>query len=209
MASSGESHYSSLEVDALREAGNIGVGRAATVLSQILAARVEMAVPRAEIREVWDALELAGGAEQLVAALYLRFGGQWKGSLILFFDEEAVESLLSRMLCRPVSPLLELNELEKSALEELGNMLLANFLAALSELSGLYIRPKVPSLALDMAGAILQEIMAQTGQKSDRALLITTELVESEGGARGHILILPDARQLEVLLTALGVERRA
>ena len=198
----------SLELDALREAGNIGAGRAATVLSKILATRIEMTVPKAQIREVWDALELAGGAEQLVAGLYLRFSGQWRGSLLLFYSQEAVASLLGRMVGGQVSPLLELNELERSALEELGNILLANFLSALSELSGLYIRPMVPTVAIDMAGAIIQEVMAASGEQSDHALLITTELVEAEGGARGHLLILPDARQLEVLLEALGVEAR-
>lgn len=201
--------FSSLEVDALREAGNIGAGRAATVLSKILATRIEMTVPQAQIREVWDALELAGGAEQLVAALYLRFSGEWRGSLLLFFNQDAVASLLGRMVGKKVNPLLELDELERSALEELGNILLANFLSALSELSGLYIRPKVPTVAIDMAGAIIQEVMAQTGEQSDHALLITTELVELGGGASGHLLILPDARQLQVLLAALGVKARA
>lgn len=198
----------SLELDALCEAGNIGAGRAATVLSKILATRIEMTVPQVQIREVWDALELAGGAEQLVAALYLRFGGQWRGSLLLFYNQEAASSLLGRMVGGQVSPLLELTELERSALEELGNILLANFLAALSELSGLYIRPMVPTVAIDMAGAIIQEVMASSGEERDHALLITTELVEAKGGARGHLLILPEARQLEVLLEALGVEAR-
>ena len=201
--------FSKMEMEALREAGNIGVGRAAIVLSQVLATRVEMTVPQAQIREVWDALELAGGKEQLVAALCLRFCGQLKGSLLLMFDEEAAASLLERMLNKPISPLLELDELECSALEELGNMMLANFLTALSEFSGLYIRPMIPLLAIDMAGAILEEILVQTGQNYDHALLITTDIVESVGGAQGHILILPEARQLEVLLKALGVGRGA
>jgi chemotaxis protein CheC len=201
-------NYSSLEVDALREAGNIGIGRVATVLSKILATRIEMTVPQAEIRQVWDALELAGGAEQLVAALYLRFQGEWRGSLLFFFDQDAAESILSKIMVGKKSPLLELGELERSALEELGNILLANFLTALSELSGLYIRPKVPTMAIDMAGAIIQEVMTLTSEYSDHALLITTELLEAEGEARGHLLILPDARQLQVLLSALGVEAR-
>ena len=67
----------------------------------------------------------------------------------------------------------------------------------------------IPLLAIDMAGAILEEILVQTGQNYDHALLITTDIVESVGGAQGHILILPEARQLEVLLKALGVGRGA
>ena len=120
--------------------------------------------------------------------------GQLK-SLLLMFDEAAA-SLLERMLNKyRLLGWMSWN----AALEELGNMMLAIF-SLPSRVFGLYQADD--STDHRYGGAITGNI----GATDRTTIALTTDIVESVGGAQGHILILPEARQ-QVLLKALGVGR--
>ena len=74
-----------LQLDAIREVGNIGAGHAATVLSQLLNTKVSMSVPQVNILPLADACDFVGGPEQPMVGVYLRiFGGAPSKMLYLF-----------------------------------------------------------------------------------------------------------------------------
>jgi len=52
-----------MQLDAIREVGNIGAGHAATVLSQLLKQRVSMTVPQVNILPLNEACNVVGGLE--------------------------------------------------------------------------------------------------------------------------------------------------
>ena len=57
-----------------------------------------------------------------------------------------------------------------------GNILAGSYLTSLSTFTGLTFVPMVPALAVDMAGAVLDYVLAEFGQVADQVLLIETEL---------------------------------
>ena len=54
-----------MQLDALREIGNIGSGNAATALSEMLNRQVDITVPQIGILEYAEVTESLGGPEQL------------------------------------------------------------------------------------------------------------------------------------------------
>ena len=54
------SHYTEMQLDALRELANIASGTAATALSQMLGREIELSVPRALALPLADAVDAAG-----------------------------------------------------------------------------------------------------------------------------------------------------
>ena len=61
-----------LQIDVLREIGNIGAGNAATALAKMLNKKVDMDVPKVKILEFKDVNEILGGAEILVVGILLK-----------------------------------------------------------------------------------------------------------------------------------------
>jgi len=79
---------SNLQVDALREIGNIGAGNAATALAQMINTRIEMNVPNVSILEFNKVPELIGGADTYVVGIYLTVSGSAPGSIVFLIPVE-------------------------------------------------------------------------------------------------------------------------
>jgi len=67
--------YNAVQLDALRELSNMGVGTAATALSQMLGQEVDLTVPRALALPLADAVEAAGPPEQIVTGVVIPIVG--------------------------------------------------------------------------------------------------------------------------------------
>jgi chemotaxis protein CheC len=66
--------------------------------------------------------------------------------------------------------------------------------------------PTVPSLSIDMAGAIMSYGLLQFGQMGDQALLIDTKFLEGDNEVQGHFFLIPDPDSFAIIFEALGVE---
>ena len=110
-------------VDALREFSNIGVGHAATALSQLIGKPVSMRVPRVNITPFRRVPQIVGGAETLVAGIHFRVMGNVTGDILVVFPEECARMLMELLLGEPVPAGGEWGEKAASALTEIANIL--------------------------------------------------------------------------------------
>src|SRR5689334_9583012 len=130
-----------LELDALREVGNIGAGRAATALSQMLARPVHIDVPKASIVRLEQLPEPLGGPEKLVAATYFRVYGEAPGRLLIMIGEQSLTHLLTLLMGTAPTPGQPLDATAQSAVKELGNILCSAYLNALADFMGFPLLP--------------------------------------------------------------------
>ena len=197
---------SELQLDALREIGNVGAGNAATALSQIINRKVDMSVPKVSIMPLGDVPDVVGGAEIMVAGVYLRVFGLAPGSILFLLPRDSALYLVDMLMGRPQGTTEVLNEMDESAVMEIGNILAGAYLNSLSHFTQLTLLPSIPALAMDMAGAILSVILIQLGQIGDHALVIETEFTSEFEGVNGHFFLIPDPGSLGTILTAIGVK---
>ncbi len=204
-------NISEFQLDVLREISNIGAGNATTALSRLLNNPVDMNVSRVLPLHFHEILEYVGGAENIVATVFLRIQGDISGNMFFVINLEVAKSLIQDMLGTIEDD--EFSEMGFSVLQEIGNILSGSYLTALSDFTGLDLQPSVPSLAIDMAGALLGDGLMELGRSGDYAILIDAQisirkLVEAaivqNGG--GHFFLLPDPESFEKLFTALGVQ---
>ncbi|MBM7581404.1 chemotaxis protein CheC [Caldicoprobacter guelmensis] len=198
-------NLSSLYLDILKEIGTIGAGNAATSFSKLLNRRIDMNVPEVKIAEFRDVEEMMGGAETPVVGIYLEFNGDISGTVLVILDCVSAKHITSLLLGDAPVAQKEFSEIEISALEEIGNILTAAYLGAISSFTGLTMKPSVPSFAYDMLGAILSVPMIQFGQSSDKAMFIETDLINGTERFRSHFIVIPDIESFPVILKALGV----
>lgn len=196
---------SSLELDTLREIGNIGTGNAATALGQLLDREVGITLPEVRIMEYNEAIEWIGGPEVVTAGVLVGMGGQMSGVMLSVQKLEFINLALETMLGSHVGDYSELTDLDKSALVEVGNILISTFINALCGLSGISINLTVPGFTVDMQGAILTVPMAMYGGTSNYLMTIGGNFVCGNKQATCNLLLSPDVRSLNFLLAKLGV----
>lgn len=196
---------SNLQIDVLREIGNIGAGNAATALAKMLNTKIDMEVPKVKILEFKNVNDILGGAEIIVAGILLRVTGDLTGNMMFIMDLKAARILVNILMGLPVENSGEFTELEISALKELGNILAGSYLSALSMLTSLRIMPSVPEIAIDMAGAIISVPAIEFGKVGDTVLYIETEFSEGSTKVVGDFFLVPDVESYDILLKALGV----
>ena len=179
----------SMYFDVLKEIGNIGAGNATTALAQMLGTKVDMSVPKVSLLEFKDVGEIVGGEELIMVGILLGVEGDITGS-IMFMGASA--------------PGEDFNEMELSALREVGNIITGAYLNALSGLTNLCIYPSTPDLTVDMAGAILSVPAIQFGIQGDQILLIQNNFFD-EVELDGFFILLPDVESYGTILKALGI----
>lgn len=194
-----------LQIDVLREIGNIGAGNAATALAKMLNRKVDMDVPRVKIMEFKDVSETLGSAESIVAGILLKVEGDLTGNIMFILQLKDATLLVDMLMGRQTVEFHEFSELEISALKEIGNILAGSYLSALSTLTNLKIKPSVPDMAIDMAGAILSVPAIEFGKVGDTVLYIETEFSDGDEKVVGDFFLVPDVETYDILLKALGV----
>lgn len=194
--------FNNFFLDALKEIGNIGSGNAITALANMLSKRINMSVPKVRIIDFKDIATILGGEEELIVGIYLSLEDGIEGNIIFILDIDSAKNLLNMLLDKEVE---ELDELAMSALAEVGNIVSSSYVNALSALTGLKITVSVPSLAIDMAGAILSVPAIQLGLISDKALFIETLFKEGNNLVKGSLFLLPNIESFEKILSLLGV----
>ncbi len=195
-----------LELDILKEIGSIGGGNAATALSSMLSAKVNMTLPRAEILGFNEAIEKMGDPENVVAAIFVEMSGEIQGIMLFILPQEFSDDILFRMLGKTRVELLELEEIDTSVLTEIGNIVISSYVTALSSLTNVEVELSVPQFTVNMLGGILSVPIAMMGQHSDRIMMVTGDFKIDGKAFHSSMLLLPDVKSLNILMKKLGVE---
>lgn len=195
---------SGMVLDVLKEIGNIGAGNAATALAKMIDKKVDMKVPKVSILEFKDVPDILGGAETEVAGIFFKIEGDINGSIMFLLEMESAFNLVDLLMPRENHTM---DEFTYSALQEIGNILAGSYISSLSGLTNLDIKISVPSLSIDMAGAILSVPAIQFGQIGDNILIIENEFIDPEDAesVRGFFFLIPDVDSYEPLFSSLGV----
>ena len=190
--------------DVLKELGNIGAGNATSALAQMLQCKVDMLVPQVKLLEFQDVAASMGGEEQIMAGIYLGVSGDITGSIMFLLEKDSARNLVKKLTGVSAEG-EEFSDLELSALQEVGNIITSSYLNSLSSMTKLTISPSIPSLAIDMAGAILSVPAIEFGVMGDKILLIQTQFF-NEIHLDGYFVLLPDLESYAKILASLGIQ---
>lgn len=189
--------------DVLKELGNIGAGNATTALAQMIGCKVDMSVPQVKLLDFSEVAALMGGEEQIMAGIYLAVEGDITGSIMFLLEKASARHLVGKLMGMNAEG-EDFSEMEMSALQEVGNIITGSYLNSLSMMTNLKIYPSIPSLAVDMAGAILSVPAIEFGVLGDHILLIQTQFFD-EIQLDGYFILIPDLESYGKILSSLGI----
>jgi len=194
----------SMHLDVLKELGNIGAGNAATSLSQLLNQRVDMSVPDVKLLKLRDVPYLLGGPEIPVIGITVLVEGDGEGQILLLFTKESSEKLVKNIVAG--FPQNEINEeMKTSVLLEVGNIVSSTFLNALASFTNMKLLPTVPASASDMAGALLDTVLAIEATEDDTIITVITDFIVQGEMIEGYLVFIPNPVSLKKIFSSLGV----
>lgn len=191
-------------VDVLREIGNIGAGNATTAIASMLQLRINMNVPKVSLLTFQELGSAVCAEDEAIVGIYLEVQDDISGSMMFLMKLDSAHYLVNRLMGRAEDYNEAFDEMDLSALKEIGNIIAGSYLNALSTMTQLTIAPSVPYIAIDMAAAILSVPAIQFGQYGDNALLIETEFGD-DVMINGYFILLPDLESYDKILTSLGI----
>ena len=191
-----------MQLDALKEVTNIGAGNGATALSQLLNKKIDMSVPSVNIIDFNDFYR-GIPEDEIVTGILVRVLGDAPGNILFIFRQEEAENIIEILM----GSQQELDgEMANSVLCEIGNIISASYMNAISSLTSLRLMPSVPAVAYDMLSAILTTTFIETAQVSDSVLEIKTMLLgEQSEKIGGDFYYIPMPGSLEKILNSIGV----
>ena len=193
------------ELDVMREIGSIGTSHAATSLSKMLQKEIRITIPQVNILGYEEAVDRIGDMEQIVAATLVKMSGDVDGLMLFLFNLDFANTVLEKMIGESYKGFEEMDELARSALTEIGNIIICSYINAFSQLVNVDIELSVPSATMNMLGAILTAPIAEYGYETDKLMYCNADFVMDGKQLSDWLLMLPDIRSLNDILDKLGV----
>ncbi len=193
---------SEVQRDALQELGNIGAAHAATTLSQMLNSQVDMGVPKVTAVDIARLSDYIGEDPSAMVAFELQGEIPHGGYVVFYLSRDSAIRITNTMLGMTEMD-RQLNEMDESALREVGNIMVSAYLDATAELLGFVMLPSPPSLVVDMAHAAMQSLIAQMAEDVDEVLLFRTDLLCAEHKIDSDIILMPENSSLQKILVLL------
>ncbi len=173
-----------LHLDALSEVFNIGAGRAAASLSEIVSEEVKLSVPSVEIRKSKDLSTQTLSLEQTqFGVVKQQFSGTFDAEASLLFTEESALEIMRDMMGSQIS-IEELAEFEQEAMCELGNIILNACLSAMADMLEIQLESSLPNYSIFSADEIVKNITELEDQNFILVLHIDLEIERRQVNGR-------------------------
>ncbi len=193
---------SEMERDALTEIFNVGAGRAALSLSEIVGDEVRLSVPAVEVLRTRDVDErILPSVPGRFATVSQKFDGPFDAEAVLLFTEERALEIVRDMMGSQMS-LDELAEFEREAMCELGNIILNACLSAMADMLDITLNSSLPHYVVSSPAEISTRLA--TGETDDTYVLVLhIDLVIEKHQTDGHLIFLLSSTSLNGLVTHL------
>jgi len=204
--SGNENALTSDHIDCLREIGNIGSGHAASSLAQLLNRRVDMQPPTVSVLDIEALADKLGGPENQIIGILFTLAGDFQGMMMFLTEQKFAHLSLNVLMGKELKGFEDLTEIDLSALMEVGNIMISAYITAISDLTRLSITLSPPSIAIDMAGAILSVPALEIEKIGDKALFIQDGFIDEKERVTSYLLLIPEEGHLQNMLRVLGME---
>jgi chemotaxis protein CheC len=188
-----------VDLGILLELGSIGAGNAATSLSEIFQEPIMIEVPKIHTLPPHLVSKFYEKHDVPTTAIYMQLRGEADCDILLLFEVEEAKKIAAMMTMSP-SPEDVDPEMEASAIEELGNIIIGSFLTALSDFTGVNLFPHPPQRVVDSFDAILDSFLIKQLLASDIAIIFDTYFKRADGNISGILMMFPSRQLQDVLI---------
>ena len=153
-------------------------------------------------------LSLPIDSAEAITAVCLPVSGKVKGAALLLFSQETSFHLSDLLIKKAHGATNELDELDKSALKELGNIVCGSYFTTLSNHNGIKMIEHIAQLTFNMLPVITGQAVTNFSQNTEDVLAIGTEFNFTVPTLKGlcfktYFLVLFETAQFEAIVNSL------
>lgn len=194
-----------MHLDVLKEIGNIGSGNAAGALADFLQVPTDITVPSVKLMDFNETVNFLGGPENVAIGMLVNVKGDINAMMLYVLEQSFASRMTNALFGCEIADIYNMNEMELSLIQEVGNIMAASYINALASLTGMMIDISVPTLTVDMVGAILSVPAIEFAQVGDKVLFIDDRFIIDSGEVKSNMILVPELKSLETLFERLGV----
>lgn len=191
-----------LQHDMLTEIFNIGMGNAASVLSEMVQEEVLLSVPQVSFmskNDLTKVLEL--NSKGHISGISQQFQGQIMGQALLTFPTNKSLELV-RLLLQDSVPLENLTEFEEEALVEVGNIIINAGLSSLADIFEDEITSDLPEFNSGSCAEVIEHTNSSVTTEQTVLHLQVNFTIENKD-IEGYVIYLFDVNSLEKLANSI------
>lgn len=189
------------QLDALTEIFNIGAGRAASSLSDIVGDEVLLSVPRVEF---YRASEIDANVLSLTSArlgsVQQEFQGPFNMAACLLFTEERALEIVQEMLGSQVQ-MEDLVEYEQEAMCEVGNIILNACLSAMADMLAISFESTLPEYSSGTPELVIGRIASDS--TNPMLLILHMNMIIEKRRSQGTLIFWLSSSSLQELMLHL------
>lgn len=169
----------------------IGSTTAVSGLSQMVNRDFKITTLNIEEVSLRNANNLIGKSDDKVIGVYLLFSGNTSGHILLAFQPKTAYELVDMAMGVEPGTTTNLGEMERSVLGEMGNIVGTFFLNGVADCVGLRLMPSPPAVVEDMAGALIDSVLAEAFDGTESLFVIKLLFSSTSKTIEGRFLVLP------------------
>lgn len=185
--------------DLLQDINKQASERVSNAISKLIGKETNVEFVHYEIADAKKIIPVIG-SEKMVISIYLPIKVGLSGSSALILHQKDALIFSDLLMKREPGKTTALAEFDKSALKEVGNIILGNYLALLSNTLKTEIIEGMPNYSQGMLGAILEQIAGDTAEEFLKALIVEVQFQIQPLILKGYLYILLEADKINELV---------
>ncbi len=190
-----------MNLNRLKEMNQLAMLEASKALSKLLQGPVAVGIPKVEVKRAQELFSILP-PEEIVVGLSMLLSSDVVGNALLILPSQTPFTFCDLLLKRQRGDTKAIAEEEQHVLEEVGNIVVGNYLRAFSQAFGFKcILHRAPEFAWDQFGALMRRIVPSpvSGSPED-ALFIEVLFDFQQTTVKGFMVLLFEAKNLEGVL---------
>ncbi|MCC5647574.1 chemotaxis protein CheC [Nostoc sp. CHAB 5824] len=191
------------ELDALQELINIGVGRAANLLNEMVDSHIRLKIPVVKVLTAADAYQelVTRFHDETLAAVKLRFTGSFYGTASLIFPTDSASTLVA-VLTGEDPKSADLDAVKIGTLSEIGNIVINGVMGSLSNVLKRHVNYTLPVYLEDT----LENLFLSAYESESKILLAQASFTIERLEIIGDIILIFLVGTFDTLIIAMKEE---
>lgn len=186
-----------MQIDTLKEIGNIGIGNAATALSKMTSQKVDISLPSIEFLNFE---KIFSDSDSIMMVVNSMIEGDLEGNVLVFFEKKKAFLILELIQKKPFGTIQDIDDMSQSAFMEMVNIIGGAYLDSLSQFTNYRLMPKPPEFYFDKLMTLKQQIIKDLPPNMNDIIEIKTQLNINNTQVDGNFyLLLPNVAMSKIL----------
>ena len=196
-----------MQLDVMREIGNIGAGNACTALSVLLGTTIDMSVPQVQLLGYESTAEHLGGQDNMVIGLKVKITDDLDGMMVHIVQKRFAERIINTFYAKTIDDITALDEMDLSVLNEMANITSGAYANSMATLTGLFVNIGTPSQVPGKVSEIMKLPITEFVKPGEKILMVDEEFTIGDEKISSNMIMALESDSLEKLFGKLGVQK--